>query len=224
MKVRGGTIPIVCLMALVTPVVSGSEPEPVRSLRTWEGVRRDCRSSISRQEVTLFANGTLRLRLIADEKDELRLAELSPDEVQAYINRLVAEDLSEVREGRDEVLGSFVERCGLYLELPDQERSRFFFGQFDSLPLTLSRLNGIVDDMLAQVQDQAPEGGLPRDYFPEPGDVLERTDGRQFRVVALTSDRRGVELQGVDEPLTVFVALEDIRRSFVALVERDTFP
>ena len=195
-----------------------------RSPRSWEVVRRDCRTSITREELTLFANGTIRVRLWTEEKDEMRLAELNPSEVEAYLNRLEAEDLSEVPEGREEVLGSLIERCGLYLELPDRGKQVYFFGHFDSLPLALSRLNGIVDDIYQEAVNLAPEGGLPRNYFPEPGDILERTDGHRFEVVALTSDRRGVELNGMDDPLTIFVDLESLRQQFVALVERRDFP
>jgi len=195
-----------------------------QSPRSWEVVRRECRTSISREEVTLFGNGTLRVRLRAEDNDEMRLAELNPEEVQAFIRRLEAEDLSEVPEGREEVLGPLVERCGLFLDLPERGRQRFFFGHFDSLPLGLSRLNSIVNDMYEKAKTRAPEGGLPRDYFPEPGDILERTDGHRFEVVALTSDRRGVELSGMDDPLTIFVAVDALRQQFVGLVDRREFP
>jgi len=210
------------ILALHGGGVWGQE-EP-KSLRTWEIVRRDCRTSMSRQEVTLFGSGTMRLRLRSEDNDQMRLAELDPEQVQAYIRRLEGEDLSEVPEGREEILGAMVERCAIYLELPDREMQRFFYGHFDSLPLGLSRLNAIIDDMYQEAVDLAPEGGLPRNYFPEPGDILERTDGHRFEVVALTSDRRGVELSGLDDPLTIFVALDSLRQQFVALVERRDFP
>lgn len=193
-------------------------------MRSWEVVRRDCSTSYSREEITLFGNGTVRLRLQEENKDDMRLAELNPEEARAYINRLEAEDLSEVREGRDEDLGSMMERCGIYLNLEDRPSQRFFFGKFDSLPLGLSRLNAIVNDLYNEADKLAPEGGLPRNYFPEPGDVLERTDGQRFRVIALTSDRRGVELAGLENPLTIFVALESLRQHFVNLVEEQSFP
>jgi hypothetical protein len=211
----------VLAMAGLPLVAAEVNPE---SLRTWEIVRRDCRNSISRQEVTLFGNGTLRLKLRYEDKDEMHLAEMPPEDVEAFIRRLEAEDLSEVPENRDEVLGTFVERCGLFLDLPGRQRQQFFFARFDSLPLGLSRLNAIVEDLLSQAEALAPEGGLPPHYLPEPGDTLLRTDGQKFRVVALTSDKRGVELAGVDQPLTIFVALEDLRDQFNALLERRKFP
>lgn len=214
---------VLSAVAMVSLPLSGAENEP-RNLRSWEIVRRDCRTSISRQEVTLFGNGTLRLKTRFEEKDDMHLAEMPPEDVEAFLRRLEAEDLSEVPEGREEILGPLVERCGLFLDLPGREQQRFFFGRYDSLPLGLSRLNSIVDDMFEQARALAPEGGLPRYYIPEPGDILLRVDGQQFRVVALTSDKRGVELSGVDQPLTIFVALEGLRELFISLVERRKFP
>ena len=215
---------VIALLVGVALRVEAQGEQKAQSARTWEVVRRDCRTSISRQEITLFGNGTLRLKLRTEDKDELRLAELNPDEVQAYIRRLEDEDLSEVDEGHEEIIGSLIERCSLFLDLPDREPERYYFGRFDSMPLTLARLNSIVDDMFVEVEQLAPEGGLPRNYFPEPGDILERTDGHLFEVIALTSDRKGVELQGRDDPLTIFVALDSLRQLFVALVERREFP
>ena len=209
--------------SVVSFPIHGAEKEPT-NLRSWEIVRRDCRTSISREEVTLFGNGTLRLKSRIEERDEMHLAEMPPEDVEAFVRRLEAEDLSEVPEGRDEVLGRFVERCGLFVDLPGRDPQRFFFGKFDSMPLGLSRLNSIVDDMFEQAQALAPEGGLPRYYLPEPGDILLRVDGQLFRVVAMTSDKKGVELSGVDQPLTIFVALEGLRDQFTSLVERRKFP
>ena len=214
---------MVMVLLTGTAVAQAREQEP-RIPRTWEVVRRDCRTSVNVEELTLFANGTIRVRFRGEEKDEMRLAELNRDQVEAYLRRLEAEDLSEVPEGREDVLGALVESCRLTLDLPDQNKRRFYFGRFDSLPLGLSRLNAIVNDIYQEAVDLAPEGGLPRNYLPEPGDILERTDGHRFEVVALTSDGRGVELAGLDDPLTLFVALESLRQTFVALVERREFP
>lgn len=217
---------IVRAMTLILVTSSGlvaAQEEPGSS-RTWEIVRRECRTAYSVEELTLFGNGTIRVRLRGEEKDEMRLAELNRDEVGAYLRRLEAEDLSEVPEGREDVLGALVERCRIVLDLPGREERRFHFGRLDSLPLGLSRLNAIIGDIYQEAIDLAPEGGLPRNYVPEPGDILERTDGHRFEVVALTSDRRGVELAGLDDPLTIFVALESLRQQFVGLIERRSFP
>lgn len=192
--------------------------------RLVEIVRRSCETTIGRQEVTLFANGTLRLRQRVQAEERFKLAELNPDELRAFINRLSAEDLSEVPEGRPEVQGDLVERCELHLELAERAPRQFYFGRFDTLPLALSRVNRIVDQMVDFVEEKAPVRGLPRDYRARSGDVLERADGKLFEVVGYTSDKRGVELTGVEEPLTIFIATEVLHEQFVSIVERRPWP
>lgn len=194
------------------------------SSRVIELVRRNCETTIGRQEVTLFANGTLRVRQRVHADEQFRLAELDPHELEAFLNRLSAEDVSEVPRGRPEVQGDLVERCELDLELADRAARQFYFGRFDTLPLALSRINRIVDEMVNLAEERAPVSSLPHDYRPRAGDVLERADGMLFEVVGYTGDKRGVELTGVEEPLTIFIATEALHEQFVAIVERHTWP
>ena len=43
---------------------------------------------------------------------------------------------------------------------------------------------------------------LPADYEPRTGDVLKHAgDGNRYRVVSFTSDGKGVELEGSDQPI-----------------------
>lgn len=187
-------------------------------------MRRECRTAISWHELTLFANGTLRLKEELNESKGMRLAELTPDEVEAYLRRLEEEDLSEVQQGRAEVHGDWVEACELRLNLPHRDSRKFSYGRFDSLPLALSRVNFVVDDMFQVVDARSPVSGLPRGYSPRAGDVLERRDGALFEVVGLTGDKRGVELFGLREPLTIYIPLEGMNEHFVAVVRRRDWP
>jgi len=194
------------------------------NIRSGEIVRRDCHNALGHAEITLFENGTLRLRQSQKgEDDRFELAELGPDELQGFENRLREVDLSEVDAGgRAEMGGDLVEVCdiNLFLDEEDEDGMLYRFGRFDSLPLSLSHLNGIVNDMLQYVEDHAPEIGLPPDYKPKRGDILARNDGALFEVIGLTSDKRGVELIGVDQPLTIFVARESLREIFTSLEKR----
>jgi hypothetical protein len=61
---------------------------------------------------------------------------------------------------------------------------------------------------------------MPAGYEPRPGDVLRRHDGELYEVITLTADRQGVELQGVEQPLTLFVARSELVGEFVELVRR----
>lgn len=188
--------------------------------RSTEIVRHGCESELGRREVTLFGNGTIRLRDGAPGEEQMGLAELDPGELEAFLNRLRQEDLSEVGRLPDGVEGTWVERCTLVLHLPGAEAQVFRFRRYDSLPLSLSRVLRIVEDLAAEVQHLEGEERLPVDYKPKPMDILKRRDGQLFRVLGFTSDKRGVELEGIDQPLTIYVHAEEIRREFVAVVER----
>lgn len=192
--------------------------------RSTEILRYDCLTDATRREVTLFANGTIRLRDGVIRHEWMGLAELGPDELTAYLNRLTGEDLSQDRSPERGVEGNWIERCELKLQLPGKPSQSYRFGHYDPLPLNLSRVVRIVKELEEKIQVLREAEGkqeLPVDYEPRPGDVLKRLeDGALFRIVAFTGDSKGVELQGVDLPLQMFVPKDQMRQSFTAVVSR----
>jgi hypothetical protein len=189
--------------------------------RSVELLRYDCRTDTTRREMTLFANGTVRLREGQIGNEWMGLAELGPDELQGFLNRLAGEDLSESRNPEKGVEGAWIERCELRLQLPGRPLQVYHFGHYDPLPLNLSRVVRIAGELAEKVPVVQDRDELPADYEPEPGDVLKRVgDGALFRVVAFTGDNLGVELRGVDLPLEVYLPRDQLRRHFTALVSR----
>ena len=211
-------------LAIVLTVVPTSGSSRV-DRRSHELIRRECRAVIDTEDVTLFANGTVRLIAKHEEERSVQLTELTPDEVQAFLRRVREVDLSEEDPVGVHLQGDWVEQCELYLDvLVDEEPTRYRFGRYDSLSLPLSQVNRVADDLLEVVQDRAPTTGLPYGYVPEPGDVLERVDGVLFEVIGLTGDKKGIELIGVEQPLTIYILNEAVGRHFKALVKRREFP
>ncbi len=189
--------------------------------RSQEAARLSCVSELGRSEVTLFANGTLRSRRW-DEAGalEMTLAELSPEDLATYLDRLAGEDLSEVQTERGGAAGPWLETCAMDLALPGREERQVRFGALDALPLTLARVVGILHELRARAEERRPVESLPPDYVPQRGDVLLRQDGGRYQVEGLTSDGRGVELLGLDQPLTLYVALDSLSGEFRRLLER----
>lgn len=192
--------------------------------RATEILRLDCLTDTTRRETTLFANGTIRLRDGVIRHEWVGLAELGPDELTAYVNRLTGENLSEARSPERGVEGAWIEHCELRLQLPGQELRTYRFGRYDPLNLDLSRVVRIADELSEKVQnlkDAEKIEELPVDYEPRPGDVLKRVgDGEPFRIIAFTGDNKGVELEGVNLPLQMFVLKEQMRQNFTAVVKR----
>lgn len=250
----GGTL--ACL-ALAAAVAAAAHPIP-----TGRGdvlLRRDCRSTIAREEVTLFGNGTVRLRSGPLGEERMVLVEVTRDEVESLVAALRREDFTEAGAGSAGPQGDWVESC--LLELPvlaaagsanaasedeasgesgqarpdqplgpgrpsgDHAATRFRYGHLDSLSLPLARVVALVDELAARVAAGAAAGRLPAGYRPRQGDVLRRADGVLFRVVRATEAFEGLpggwELQGVVQPLALYIFEADLPLEFVELVSRD---
>jgi hypothetical protein len=208
------------LVLVVAAPAALAKPATQLSDRSTEIVRLDCGSDVGRREVTLFGNGTVRLREGPRGKETLGLAELGKSELDAFLRRLADEDLSEVDQLDRGMTGDWVERCDLELALPGRGARSFRFGRYDTLPLNLSRVLRVVDDLGAKVVELRAAEHLPEGYEPRGGDVLRRIDGQLFEVIADTTDHKALELWGVDQPLTVYVPRDQLRNEFVALVSR----
>ena len=190
--------------------------------RSTEILLFDCTTDTTRRELTLFANGTVRVRDGQIGNEWMGLAELGPDELGAFLNRLGGEDLSESRNPEKGVEGAWIERCDLRLQLAGKPLQTYRFGHYDPLPLNLSRVVRIAGELLEKVPVVKDKDELPADYQPRPGDVLKRVgDGALFRIIAFTGDDKGVELRGVDLPLEVYVPRDQIRQHFTGLASRD---
>lgn len=209
---------------ILTALLLTGLPVRAEDERSTEILRQDCLTDTTRREVTLFANGTIRLRDGVIRHESMGLAELGPDELTAYLNRLAGEDLSQDRSPEQGVEGNWIERCELKLQIPGKPFQTYRFGHYDPLPLNLSRVVRIVRELEEKVltlREAESKEELPVGYEPRPGDVLKRVgDGARFRIVAFTGDGKGVELEGIDVPLQMFVLKEQMRQSFMAVVSR----
>ncbi|MDX1631246.1 MAG: hypothetical protein R3234_05260 [Thermoanaerobaculia bacterium] len=217
-------LPMRLLLPSLLPVVLALAIQPLRAEtprdRSFEVLDYECRTEIGERRVTLFGNGTVRVWDGLEGEMEMELGELSPRERSAYLERLKELSFDEAHTfAAPRARGRWIQECRLTLKLEDGESREFAWGEMDSLPLSLSRLRRIAEEI---GQETRPAGyfDLPDDYEPKTGDVLERLDGERFEILGWTADKKGLELQGVDQPLVVYVRPEDLRDRFVALVSR----
>lgn len=208
------------LWLLLIATRAGGDDDP----RSQVVLREDCSSAIGRREVTLFANGTVRRKEGTPGAEKMTLGEVGADEVAAFVRRLEEPDLSETDPNERAPEGSWVELCTLELSLPGTPPQTFRFGRYASHSLALKSILGVVRDIEAKVDPSLREVNLPAGYEPGPGDLLERTDGVRFEVVAFTADGKGVELSSPDQPLTIYLPREEIRLNFIRLLRRGFGP
>jgi len=205
------------LALLVSAAASAQDP------RSQVLLEFDCHSEIGSREVTLFANGTLRLReRPAEGEATMRLADLDLGELEGFRERLLAEDLSEAESPPSGASGEWVEQCRLTLdpEPPHSSPLTYRFGRYDSLGLQLSRVVAIAEELAVVGRARHVQRAFPPGYRPRPGDVLLRFDGERFEVVRETAEGAGVEVRGFDSPLVLYLRVEDLSAEFVGLEGR----
>ncbi|HYN22568.1 MAG TPA: hypothetical protein VE078_16535 [Thermoanaerobaculia bacterium] len=207
----------ICLLGLLALPLSAEQGV---SDRTVEVLRYGCANELGHREVTLFKNGTVRLLDGPPGKEWMGLSELSPEELTGALNRLHGEDLSEARNLPSGIDGPFIEKCELFLLLQDRKPEVYRFGRYDALPLNLSRVLRIAEDLAAEVEELRGVEELPVAYVPRQYDVLKRNDGQRYRIMRFTADDKGVELQGLDQPIILIVQREEMWKEFVAVLER----
>ncbi|MDH3405077.1 MAG: hypothetical protein OES32_12065 [Acidobacteriota bacterium] len=199
-------------------LAAGAGGEP-RDPRSAEVLRLDCAAGPVRSDLTLFGNGTLRLREGEAGAEELHLAELGRDVFDAYVRRLRAEALDDGLAPPPSVDGPWTQSCVLTLDVPAGPAGSVGFSGFDSLSLPLARVVAIARELTVVARTSARVAGLDPAYEPVAGDVLLHRDGSRYRVHGLTADGRGVELTGIEQPLTLYVPLEALTELFLGLEE-----
>jgi hypothetical protein len=219
---RGGlTVVAAAMLAAGFPAgrALAAVPAPP-SGKTVEVLRLDCRSDVGRREVTLFGNGTVRLRDGEPGKEAMGLAEIGPDELADILRRLAAENLSADDRPPRGLSGDWVEHCDLVLELPGAKLQVIHYGRYDTLGLALSHVVQIAQALGDKVQELEGIDRLPLGYVAKPGDVLKRANGNLYRVVRYTDDKKAVELEGIDQPFELFVPIAEMPHEFKAVVSR----
>jgi hypothetical protein len=168
--------------------------------------------------VTLFTDGMLvwKTRDARSEKENFHSRRVTPEELdfyRLYFGRaeffLLPQDLT---SGAD---ADTAESDAVTVTRPNGDHRTIRWDQLSSLPLAAAALRASLlglrssfDTALPAIEDYSP------DRIP-PGTVLTRRDGEPFRVRAYYEDRGILELVGVRDPITIFLALKDVRIQFL---------
>lgn len=189
--------------------------------RTTVRFRYACSSELGRRDVTLYASGTVRLREGLWESQEMYLDELPPEALESYLGELreiqSATDEPEMELPTEVVRGEWVEKCEIRLALPGAEPLTRRFTAYEIPPLQVVRLINVAESLAEDTRLPDSPQRLPVGYEPQRGDVLRTAEGERFEVIGLTSDDAAVELQGLDSPLRIYVARDDLDEAFAAL-------
>lgn len=197
------------------------EPGDPRDPRSVELFYYGCAGDLQRRDVTLFANGTIRLRRGPLDGQEMRLEEVGPAELRRHLGRLLriraARDFPERLDLRDSLEGYAVDTCRFGLDLPGFDAVTLETGSLDVLPLPLRQLQQYADELAGFTRPLSAPDTLASDYAPAVGDVLRTRDGVAYRVEGFTTDGGAAELVSLDGSWQIFVRIEEFPDFFSAL-------
>jgi hypothetical protein len=206
-------VPLLVLLTLQALPISAQEGE--EDLRSRVVLDQTCKNDFSRRQVTLFANGTLRRFEGEGATREMRLAELGPVEFEAFLARLGELRFDDLAPGSTGMGGDWVESCRLELALPYRDRLTFDYGPYDTVSLGLRHILLIFDDLLLEIERVGPDAPRVRGFEVKVRDrLIRRRDGEEFEVISFTLEGIGIELQGINQPVTIFVAKSEVQIDF----------
>jgi len=221
-------LPTAGALVLAALAASPARPDPAPDLprdpRSIVLLDEDCRSALDHRELTLFANGTVRLRQGAPGSERMSLLELPPPELETYVRQLGELDWSETERAEEAPSGEWTEICRLEISLEGRPTIGIRYDRYSTGSLALDGARRLVNNLIEKAQRDAETLEIPSTYKPMVGDRLMRNDGLVFEIVGFTSDGHGVELDGVELPLTIYVEKSRMREVFRRLVPRPGEP
>lgn len=220
--------------AVVSPAAGTAEDRRSVDRRSIVLFEKSCVSDRGRQIVTLFANGTIRLKesfargldaAPASDAESpgttvLHLAELTPEETRSYRRELIRAMPSDGKLPESEravIEGVGVETCTLIIDTGTGTPLEHAFAPLEVPSLRLERWLGLAGDLIRRARPSEEPETLDEAYEPDIGDVLRDRAGQRFRIRWITFEGI-VELDGIDTPVHLRVAADQLAEQFVAHV------
>jgi len=198
------------LAAAGTPTPSPTPPPGPTFCAEW--IRQ---SSEGYDRLTLFRDGMLVWKTHRSGKDAVKRERLDGAESRFYCEFFGQADFWKMPpDFRTGLAGELAGESSVTLARADGSRKQIRFDDlspgdfaFSSLRAALEGLKGIFLSPLA------PPSRFAADLLP-PGTLLRRFDGRVFRVSRLEKETGFVEVEGVNEPYSQWIKIDELRFQF----------
>jgi hypothetical protein len=165
--------------------------------------------------VTLFRDGTLVWKVSRDGRDRLDKHELPAEEVTFYCDFFAKPALwAEPADWRSMITSGMNAQAQVIVTRPDGSRKEFRFDELSALSPEVAAMRNALEGLKGVIlAPLAPLSRFDREALPI-GLVLRRFDGTLFRVRRVDEVRDVVEIEGVNDPYTLFIPRVDLRFQF----------
>lgn len=175
----------------------------------------------SLQRLSFFERGLVVLHMKAGDAN-LRKRMLLPEAaLDEYLKLLTAEDAARVT--RNEILtnGLSGDRGMIRVYRDDGTWEDVVFSNSRVLPSSVQQLRSILDDLIRILAEDRGATNPMAGYIPRIGDKLISEDMKLFEVTALAQEGEIIEFTGLQEPVRVYVAKDDVPSYFHAILGRN---
>ncbi len=195
--------------------------------RSTEVLRFDCGTDLARREVTLFANGTIRLRDgAARQRGDGARSSWGRTSCRGSSTVSPAEDLEDVTEPRPGARGDLGRALrAAARSSPGRSPRPTASATTIPSPLNLSQVVHIADELAEKVEMVKERDEIPVDYEPGAGGRAEagRATAPASASCAFTARQEGDRAaRGSTQPLEIYVPRDQVRKKFTALVSRES--
>jgi len=165
--------------------------------------------------LTLFRDGVLVWKTHRGDKDQMKKDRLENGEARYYCTFFAQEDFwrlpSDLRTG---LAGELAAESAVTLARPDGSRKVVRFDDLSAGDLAASSLRSALEGLKGVfLSPLAPPSRFAPDLL-SPGTLLRRFDGHVFRVARLEKATGYVEIEGVNEPYSQWIKIEELRFQF----------
>lgn len=175
------------------------------------------RTRESTGRLTLFTDRTLVRKLTAGKAVDMKKRKLSEEEYDYYAAYFSdPQSLRAAGSYESGTTGDLLSVCEVTFQLPGGKKWKMSYDTLSTLTFEAVRVKSALEGLYDSFGKVLPS---PTDFSPDkmpPGTILRRRDGARFRVIRVDGDHGMVELQGVNEPYTLFLRIDDLRFTFLA--------
>lgn len=201
---------LLATMLVVTPTPIPEPPRGPTFCAEW--IRQ---SSEGYDRLTLFRDGVLVWKTHRGGKEQLKRERLDGDEARFFCEFFTREDFwklpGDLRTG---LAGELAGESAVTLAREDGSRKGIRFDDLSTGDASSSSLRSALEGLKGIfLSPLAPPSRFAPDLLP-PGTLLRRFDGHVFRVGRVEKATGYVEIEGVNEPYSQWIKLEELRFQF----------
>jgi len=175
----------------------------------------------SLQRLSFFEQGLVVLHMKAGDANLRKRMLLPEGALEEYMRLLTPDDAKRI--SREEVLtnGLSDDRGIIRVYRDDGSHEEVVFSNSRVLPATVQLLRSTLDDLIRILAEDRGATNPLANYSPRIGDKLISEDLKLFEITAMAQEGQIIEFTGLQEPIRVYVARDDIPGYFHAILGRN---